>query len=86
LRRAGNDIEELPEQVVQQRLGIGDIGEQDHTLDFRERDENIFMLRVVGIRGVGEGWEDRGDEESEDVLDAKVRASFRNTTTTARIP
>jgi hypothetical protein len=72
--------------VVQQRLGIGDIREQDNTLDFRERNENVFMLRVVGIGGVGEGWEDRDDEESEDVLDVKVRASLRNITTTTRIP
>ena len=51
-------------------LRIGDVCEQDNALDFGEGDKNVLVLRVVGIGGVGEGWEDRCDEERKYFLEA----------------
>lgn len=38
-----------------QWIRIGNIAQENDALDLCERDQDIFVLRIVGMGGVGEG-------------------------------
>ena len=59
-----------------------DVEQQDNTLNFDQRVQDIFMLVVVRIRRINYGGNDGGDGEIEDVLCGLVSNSSSGVTVT----
>ena len=53
------------------------IGHENHTLDFGERAQDIDVLGIVGIGGIGQCGDDRGYDTSENILAWSFVSVFR---------
>ena len=64
-------IEGSEEQLVEQRVGTGNIRQENNALDLIQRSDDLQVLLIVGVGWVTKGGNDGVYDEGEDVLELR---------------